>query len=795
MPIPSYLGEDPDSEPPAEDLTPGADAAFLPGGPTTLTPYPEPAFVLSEPGEGLHVLLFDSLGNRKALPQEKRYNPTYTLDRLGGFGQGGLSTAAESFTLPGDRVEMWQDDALHYRGYVAERDTSGGDPSAEEVTLYGRAQVLTKILADKLYRYGVAVDASLIAEQVWTDWIEPLFPWLTVQFETTGVELLTFDSRGKTVSDVLSGLAQLCGGGAVWGVDYDPADGKDRLYFRPASGDPDYTIAVPSAGVGKVTGSASTSDLVNVLTVDGGDMGARGNKLKNGGFEAITPGGGGTGLGSLLENGDFEQDSHQEGAGPGVGGGINEDPTPGRGYTAYWALFDGASMKQNGQDVGVSAHSGQWLIQTDTVGEGFRQEFDVPVESRGHKLRVGFYVNRQGSASQEAEVRMEWRVAGVWQDAADAGTTDGAYTLVPLSNHYERYERPFLCPALADKGRLTATHTVAGGGAGVGEGLLWDNLELWDTERWFQENWKTTAYGDEARVIADWAYGADRVHGGYAIRLRPVGAADADGQDGHLEPIEKPSITPGLPYRFTGWVRTGDSAEGDAGGKQIYQIQWRKTDNTVLDATVKVTHTALAAFGWTFFNVTGTAPADAAYGIPFVAFRSDGDYIFDALWFGDARARWGPNLPYQPDGPLSARLRAADVFESGAEHDSETLYGTREGRESAQDVTDLDTAVALARAFFRSRAIPVRKATVPLSGDADRLYWPGQVVRLAGEEGPTHAPSPLPVARVRGSFDGAGVFSRTLELGREQPTTEALINQIAVARAAAFNTRQTATSP
>lgn len=763
----------------------GTNNAFYTGQPILLpAAMVEPRFVPEFPGPDLNVIVYDATGFRRTLAQIDRRQLSYQLDKMGGFGQGQIVFKAAAGVQRGDRVDVFCDDHHLYRGYVAERYFTSDLPPSLQATLYGRATQFTVFTIDEQLYFPAPVDASVVARAIWAAGVELILPWLTTDFPPIGVPIVgAFGTPGDSVSDLFTNLANVCGDLTGWGCGRD-GDGVDQGYFR-RNGDltqTDYTVDTDSTETGQVTGGDSSADTFNIVEIVGGDLAPYDNKVPNGGFESVVPGG--KGVGQLLLNADFEQ------------GLLGPDP---------WTLFGGASRKLSGDGSGDAQSGVQW-IETDDLGEGFYQEFDLPTGLRGTALAADWYVQPEDDDGLAfATIHLAYRDAtsGDWTEDDTANDWVGQPKLATYQ--YVSY----LCPANpalsanADKVRISITQNTS---TTPGAGIRWDNFTVWGPGLLYQQGWGVTANGTSELGSVDGAYQADRMEGGYCFRLTVTAASDDDDDDVRLMLTGDSQFVPvigGQPFRLTNYFKAGPDAI--SGQLMRFVVQYFKADKTSQtgNTAVRIWDGSNDATDWTMSNLPADAPEDAAYALFWLAARSAGDWLIDAISFRDGRAPWGPTLPYQPAGPFRLRIRAAQTYSTDSDDPVEAVasfseidpaVGPRTGKLSAEilaaaNFTDIQAlyqqAYDLARAFFRARSLPSWQVSVPITGQPARPYWPGSSVRLIGALGDEmHPTDPLPpgmaIASVRGTTDSAGVLSRTLDLGTPVPTDESLIMQTAV---------------
>jgi hypothetical protein len=97
------------------------------------------------------------------------------------------------------------------------------------------------------------------------------------------------------------------------------------------------------------------------------------------------------------------------------------------------------------------------------------------------------------------------------------------------------------------------------------------------------------------------------------------------------------------------------------------------------------------------------------------------------------------------------------------------------GEIKAESITSMTDLARFAKGWFLAHTRAQRQPSVTVMAPG-ALLWPTDLVRLEGGDGPQLTGNlALPIARIRGT--ASNFITYGLELGREQPTIEALIQQ------------------
>ncbi len=714
------------------------------------------------------VIVFSGSGARKWLPPDAVDSPRWTEELYGGYGEFSVSLNAKPTDLThlvaGDRVEVWENGNRLYRGYITDRNTLLGSPDRREIKGYGRMFDLTNLLCTAPVILSASSDLADIFAQIVLLWVRPQFDdsQLLMATVVTGVPVPSFDCTGKTVKQALDDLCDLAPGTVCWGVGVDTATGKDLLYLR-LIGEAVHILSVPGRDVTAQSGETNTSDIKNALELTGGDMvWWRQNLLPNADFEKSVGAGDvdGNGLvyGNLLINGGFES------------GGVHNS----WGLTG-WTRVSAASAKQNGGTPATDpdAFSGTWCVELSDISEETYQQVTVQA---GRHYGIRFFLRPSDTfTAADGAVYIEW------YDGTSTLLRQDILSANVATASWERFDGEYVAPV----GAVTAEIRLKS----IAGSLQYDAVSFWEADTAAQKEWALLRTGD-ATVVADWvAVGAK--HGVYCVRATVTGTDTSGDNEITLTPTGTIPLVAGGRYEFFVWAKTS----GQSTHQGVLRVTFQKTDGTAIGTPREYVFSGTGLPDWTWGYLFGTAPQDTAMASIEVVMQSDGDWYFDTFTLMDDRgtlelfdgadASHAPGdgtVIYLPDGPLSLTFEVADLITSVEDteaHDSATVYGRRVAKETVESIVTFADAQRFAKPYLLNRSKQQQKPVITLVG-SKRDIRTGEGVRLVGEEGPAlSGGKELPIVRIQGEIDSAGLVTQAVEMGRAQATLSALIRQAA----------------
>jgi hypothetical protein len=696
----------------------------------------------------LTVEVFDGdTTTRRTLASVRVLKASWSDERYGGWRDFSLELGALLTELPaiasGDRVEFYWRGVRCFRGQVHTTARTEAEPPTLAVSGSGVVLLAGKPVCTGTYLYPAAVDLARAFADIAADTVAPVLPSLRVDARDTGATTLLVEAERKTFADVAQDVAQNQGANlVVWGCDVDGA-GNDRLYIKPFSAVMDHHYPVPGRGVAAAKGDEVTADLVNRLTIMGGNP-RYPNLIHNSSFER--PRFGGEGTGNLVEKAGFEESGTWSGTG---------------------------SRKQSGGKTGEGTpFAGEWMYETDLNGEYVQQTQNPPTTA----IEVGRdYVFSVRAKCEQVSYAVVGLATFTWLDTG--GSTIATETIAlpdptgvadpRLTAAWQEWKLTSRAPAGATGFRVRLEVTSGGG---IRKGILWDEVQVYDASSIYQTSWELVAPGTGTVDVVNWAL---RPQGGAQdgahCLFADVSAADTDAGEVRLQPVSQKrwDVLGGGSYDLSVWLKSPPGIT--ANGKLQLVCKEYKSDGS-LNATT--THTIAAGSGWadwTQHSVQVDCQQTTTQVTCWLSFRGGSAVLIDAFCFRDAAA----GGDYLRDGQYVVQLDTDDAALTGlsaAAAASIATYGYRDGIERVDSVTTLSDARAYAEAYFNANAAPFPSPSVEVVNPSPvRMPRPGDMVRLGGDDGAAlmGGEEMLPITRVRWSWDG--VLKASLELKRERP--------------------------
>lgn len=737
------------------------------GGTTTTTTTTATGLLDTLHGQGVEIRIYDPSGKRRRLPALNIAEAHWTIEPTGGFADFSLTLHCQPDELTtivaDDMVEIWDFGIRQFRGYVGDLTRSEDEPPTLTIAGYGRVIDLERMVLQGAYQRANDTDISDLFAEIAAD-VQTRYPDIVVQVDSIGVATQVIDGRQKTAKEIIDALIGLASSVAVWGLDVDDA-GRDRLYLRKINTNVvDASIAIPGANVGHRECATHVSDVVNCVTVVGGTAQFP-QLLPNGSFETLTkPGGDGDGSTgeSLLRNGSFES---------------GED---------NWSFQNGADYKVNGGQE-PPARTGSSSAELDHVGEKITQQSDSPPVAivAGHSYEVGAWLRPEYSANFNSPptltLRFYWRSGG-----SDQSSVTWSYIVTEAA--YRLSSQTVVAPAGATGFRFEVELTYVDQG-GNNHGVMVDDCYAIDASSLVATQWQAVQHGSATVNAANWQ--ARGAYDGRNCLYLDVNSSDSDGQDVHVRivPTLENKIVGGQTVRLAARIK---SAAGAATPMLLLVQQFRKDDGNTTGGNVGTEYRSTVASatrsGWTYVSYDAVAPGDATQVECWLNIRATGKIYIDAI-----SARVVPDqgdedifdTTYLPAGNLQVRYRADDLVSAAANAEvngSITTYGLREKVENSGDLTTLTDAKAWATSYLLANALAYPAPVIDLFDDR-RAWAIGKVIRLTGAYGAAYANRPLPLLRINGSIDGAGLMAHQLEIGKLRATDEELIARLSLKNA------------
>lgn len=725
---------------------------------------------------------------RRRLPAAQITDANARIERYGGYGQFQVNTAipykadALSTVVKGDRVEFYYQGTLRYRGYIEERLQTEGEPDTLSFTGYGMSFLAGQQLCPGRYAYaGVGKDIGDVFAEIVRDANQsrsqslpaaagrqglPIYGALQVL--KVGMTTTFVDAYRKLFKDAANDLVQSQAANlAIWGGDVD-AFQNDRLYIRPVAPTTFpamHTLLVPSRQTEAAQAEDQAGDVKNRVLMTGGQPRFP-QLVHNGGFDlpvVFQQGDSG-----LIADGDFENQS--------------------------WSLGSGASYKDAGHNEG-QPFSGNWMVELDHAGESADksgQFASAPVAGDSYVFSV----------RAKKEVGLQVAGGSGWLHVQDANGNlllNVPLMVAPAGTAWDYFSQTFPMPAGAAKwaAHFQCDHIASYGGDQGG--LLIDAVALEDASVIYQDGYQTAVYGSAQFLAVNWTYKDTCYDGLYCVYVN-VSAQDVDGQDAHLEPLNRARFNISVKQTLRGSFRYRSPVQATPGlalPKMRLHLDWYRGDGSYIgNSGVDVAAQAVSST-WQYLELVAAPPGDAASCCATVIFRTRGEALIDAISVQDAEAVLAGDTPmdqasangapdghpgYLPEGALSTFLTAGASGLGGGWAASEAQYGSRVDIAAEGSVDTLGGLTQVAVGRLRNTALPLTRPTLTRIADP-RVYWPGDSISLQGRHGAALSGGTgssggqiLTIAAVMLTLGDQ--FKVKLEIDKEQPSTDLIVKRL-----------------
>lgn len=736
--------------------------------------------------------LMDGAWKRLTLPPKTIRSASFTHRR-----DGGMSVMTVTLTTPlsksgalraNDRLSLWVREISGWvewwRGYVQTTRDASDRPDTTEATAYGAVAMLKAVRVSRQYAMAEQ-DLSVLFGRLLNDYVDPWYtamgwPLPSRDIQPIGIPVGETRLLEGALSEVLSGLVQGIPG-VTWGVDLDPVTLGERWYLRPRPSLPRYVLAY-GKDVSHVEFGKDASDVVNILTIDGGPA-LYPNLVKNGGFEKPANEGA-----NIILNPSFE-DVHQN------------DQKQAR----HWTRTSGdprvKGPQETAKDDTLSPASGEHYMELDNSTGREEIEGD-PVTVLGGER----YTFRIHMAAELSSYPIQPIIALKLWDASAAALSDlvlsepgGDVAWTARDQAWLSYEQTFTMP---DDARSCAVNIGLPSGERRRRGLGLDDVELTAADAVTQESWvlntnDTTGGLPSSLIEVDWAE-RDAAQGAYSVRLKWSTGANADCfAVAETVPI---SVTKNQELRLSFWAKSGDASANDL-DVALWWLDgetWTKVTPTAGDgATVSSARRISLPGGgdWVRYHVDFKTPGNAEQAlVSFGAFgsgrigtaRLDGVYLHVG-WPSDAS---GPVLyPFvEGGGVVQYRFTTDDAwFQSDTDaigryataeaRASIPQFGPREDQVTAPKVRTPDDAKRFFVNYANHRAVEQLPSPVSVVDRIRNIKADGlvKVVNIPGRSGLTLFP-----VQASHTFDHAG-WRCEVERSDERASLESLLNGISKA--------------
>jgi hypothetical protein len=718
------------------------------------------AVIIAAETPGWEVRLYDSTGKRRGLPAGCISELDFEVLERGGYGRGSLrmlATWEEIGLVGGERVDVYIDGALQYRGIVQipERSVSG---SGEEhsPTMYGRMEQLNGYHSSRQYAYGVPKDLADVFSDIVADYIavSGRLPSVVVDAQAIGVHVQTFDARGKKLRDALNALCDIAPGQCIWGFDTVLSGGVyvDRIYIRPMPTTVGYRLSLRGGEGHSLQYSSDIGSIENRLFIKGGKV-AKPNLVKNGSFE--TPAPNSETVGNLLKDYSAE-----------IG-----DPA--------WSLSAGASVKGAGDFGGPRTGTRWW--EFDNAGEKLEQT--VFIDYLTLYTFTGWARYEDAAHPQVLSVQVDGVNAGGTVLATAVYLTGPNGWFDPGGDTYVRFVLGCNFTAwptiVAARVRVQAIAASGySGGSGSNDGVLVDDMAFYETQGVSDPSWIYQLYGGAKRTAMDWEYKGPPTpyHGGYCVKAQANGTvAGTDFMLLRSTYDSRITVRPNNRYSFVVFSYPQSALLTAAFRLVIFEY---KSDGTLQQTDVSdlMGWSSLAWKPWRFQVVMNAATVAVE-----LAIRLDNDNIhyFDAVWFGEleepdelsaATGGYWEVDTYErvidvTNADLADSTKTGGTVISADAAASITTYGEREAEASNTEIVDYPTALAYAVGHFNAHAVPKVQGPITIN-NARQIVKPDGLVRIINLPNPPAAAFP---SRIRTKIGADGFISQDMDLGTERP--------------------------
>ncbi|MHB0913990.1 MAG: hypothetical protein ACYC2Y_11205 [Armatimonadota bacterium] len=672
----------------------------------------------------LDVRIYDENGNRKYFPNDKITSVSWELLERGYYGSFSIELS-ESFGgdlafTGADRVDIYLDDELRYRGYVGTPEQSFDLSEKVTVTGYGLAARLESILVDKWYVHPGGVDVSQVVAAMLADYISPRISGLALDIQTVGYTTEELQTDNQKAREVIDSLADLCAKEAVWGFDVD-GDGNNRFFFRPKGSAVNYKFS-PGKYVKTYSYPPDYSQIVNTVHLVGAEA-----KFPN-----------------LVENSSFERPKQTDTSDGNalLDSGFEADPSS-------WTFAGGASRLERSARTGTAGanldHDTEYVEQTVDVTGGATYTLQAWAKCPDNSGSGIYFTVTPDVGSVITYPATDWAAAGVnWGQISTSLTFDALAT--------------------------SAAVRISYGGSESGHDVFVDDAALFETAGIVQEKWQFDD-GDTDGII-DWVHEDDKQHGSYGVKVSAT-----SGTACYLKQSESAAFSV-EPYKK--YVLSADIGLTDLVHSSMrIRFFLVKTNKSGTESTEYLGGGAYQSFidaSWARLHDEWSAGADDAKARVGIEISTASTWYNDTLVDAVMLAEYNPADPsgdYFIEGNrMEWDLSTDDQFVPALPavvKGSRSAYGIRQSLESVDAVSTRAQAENWALGYFGVKAQPVVSHRVEVVG------WEGEIapdglVQLLGTDIP-------PAFPVRVGYTYGDAVKVSLDLNTERPTFARLMQK------------------
>lgn len=699
------------------------------------------------------VRLYAKAGGRKVFPNYLITDYGWELIERGFFGQATV-TIVDTFDggvsnpVGEDRIEIWRDGILRYRGYVSMVEQVLGEPEQKIITAYGLANRMTSIIAWKRYIYPGGTDISQAFTDIVSDLIAPQLQNLERDIQFVNYNVENFDCYGMTIKEVFDNLCDQAARQAVWGFDIAPS-GNNRIFIRPKEDGVKYKY---QAG-GNIKSWSYPPDYGNIV-----------NRVRLIGAESKFP--------NLIENASFEYPKQADNTDGNLmnNGGFELG-------TAGWTLQGSGNWIKTD-----NPHSGTNRLNLNDDGERARSPYcDVTAENT-YMAEVFFKpTNADPDAGSMWYLEVHYyNNVNVELSSERFPAAGESYTEIQ-STYWHMKRITFTTPVDCVKIKIWAVRTN-----GNTDGFTLDDFAVWDMDGIVQTGWATVVTGD-AVLATDWVYDSDprvagqyNYHGAYCVRMT---ATMTTGTAYLTQTAPKAiQIDAGMEYQYLAKVKNLGASAIDV--KQLLRV--KKTNNVERDelsAAKECLPGVWTSLVWDTPTAGFTMESDDASVRVGLLLEETADILIDCLYFGKLDTEGGnggtgysyipeQNIEYTLDTTMPFVQDAPSSIVSDEVKASVATYGYRDAEESVPAITDLEPALRWLWGYFGIHAVPVIAHRVELF-DVEADIKPDGLFDLLGASFDPGFPT-----RISFKVDNNGTLSISLDLNLERPSFEGLLRRI-----------------
>lgn len=707
------------------------------------------------------VRVYSSTGARRAFPVDQVSEVQWQHLALGGFGQctvafndkfdGVMPMAA------GDRFEVWVAGTMRYRGYMGVAQIDLNLTGQKSLTVYGMAERMNGIIANKRYLSQRAQSADDVAEFIYNDFVAPVYVDAVTSFGSCPAQVYDF-SASSNVRSSLDSLNEASGNTLVWGWQVSNVAGsvgKDQFYVLAKSTTPKYKFVI-GGNVKAFSMPTDHTSIVNAVHFYGGEMPFP-NLLPDPRFDKLDIAS--ETCGNMLANESFEDY---------MSGQFN-------GWTK-------SSVTAETDNVRTGRYS--WAV---TANNGYIEQINIPVqEARTYNFSI-FVYNVSGFTFQIRFTAYDESSNSVVSDVVTVASGASEQTNA-WNKHTCSWESPLGAVTVAL--RITVT-------SGSGTGLRMDDVALWDSHGIGSTGWKVSTAAGASFYLGNAIFGDPSAQGyrdnGHCAKiiLPTLAPGNLSRQEIGIPQEQRISVTSSK--KLKPCYKAACAYKASAGAATVSLIMRCYFAGAVPQdiAPTDVFDYIGEDPGWHYTGWIYAQPVPAnCTSVRLIISVSSTDgvakvvYLDSAQFFEDSNhvfdLPYGVAVPaYHKDANYECWLRTSDSFIqddstlSAALKTSIATYGEKQAEETDSNVTSDAAAQAWARNYFLKRALPQSSWKLEIAGCTQDVRCDGAIEVLGSSQEPA-----WPISITHKLRPGADSTDMSAELGAVRPSFEGLLQQI-----------------